>query len=90
MREFVKNAYLAEAAGIEVWHGSGIELGVKDSSFIHAAAATHSCAIPRDSLNYMRENDLLAHPFRMAGGYVQVPQSPGLGVELDEDKMRHF
>jgi L-alanine-DL-glutamate epimerase-like enolase superfamily enzyme len=90
MLEFAKDAYIAEVAGMAVWHGSGIELGVKDVSFIHAAAATRSCTIPSDILSYMRQSDLLAQPLKIVDGYVDVPLTPGLGIELDEDKLQHY
>jgi len=90
MREFVKTAFLAEMAGIPIWHGSGIELGVRDMSFIHAAAATRSCTIPSDTLCFLRQSDLLAKPFAVKDGYIDVPRGPGLGVELDEDALRRF
>ena len=90
MREFVKIAFLAETAGIPIWHGSGIELGIRDMSFIHAAAATRSCTIPSDTLCFLRQNDLLATPFTVKNGFITVPREPGLGVELDEDALRRF
>ena len=90
MREFVKDAYLAELAGMTVWHGSGIELGVKDMSFIQVAAATRSCTSPSDMISYMRQSDLLAEPLKIVDGYVDVPLTPGLGIELDEDKLQHY
>ncbi|MBA3885147.1 MAG: hypothetical protein H0X67_05365 [Acidobacteria bacterium] len=91
MRHFVKIAYLAEAAGIECWHGSGVELGVRDMSFLHAAAATRSCTVPSDTLSFfLRESDLLATPVKVVDGFVEMPRGPGLGVELDLDKVRHY
>jgi muconate cycloisomerase len=90
MREFVKIAFIAETAGIPIWHGSGIELGIRDMSFIHAAAATRSCTIPSDTVCFLREGDLLAKPFTVKDGYIEVPREPGLGVDLDEDALRHF
>jgi len=90
MREFVKIAFLAETAGIPIWHGSGIELGIRDMSFIHAAAATRSCTIPSDTVCFLRQNDLLAKPFTVKNGFITVPREPGLGVELDEDALRRF
>lgn len=91
MRHFVKICYLAEAAGIEVWHGSGVELGVRDMSFLQAAAATRSCTVPSDTLSFfLRSSDLLATPVRVVKGYVAIPRTPGLGVELDLDKVRHY
>ena len=74
MREFVKTAFLAEMAGIPIWHGSGIELGIRDMSFIHAAAATRSCTIPSDTVCFLRESDLLAKPFAVKDGYIEVPR----------------
>jgi len=90
MREFVKIAFVAETAGIPIWHGSGIELGVRDMSFIHAAAATRSCTIPSDTVCFLRQSDLLAKPFAVKDGFIAVPREPGLGVELDEDALRRF
>lgn len=90
MRMFVRLGYAAELAGIPAWHGSGVEMGVRDASFIHAAAATRSCTIPSDTLSYLREHDLLATPLRPRDGFIDVPQGPGLGVELDEDAVKRF
>lgn len=91
MRHFVKIAYLAEAAGIEVWHGSGVELGVRDMSFLQAAAATRSCTVPSDTLSFfLRQSDLLATSVKVVKGFVEIPRTPGLGVELDLDKVRHY
>lgn len=91
MRHFVKICYLAEAAGIEVWHGSGVELGVRDMSFLQAAAATNSCTVASDTLSFfLRSDDLLATPVPVVKGFVTIPRTPGLGVELDLDKVRHY
>ncbi|MCZ2074042.1 MAG: hypothetical protein LC130_03460 [Bryobacterales bacterium] len=90
MRDFVRNCYVAELAGIPVWHGSGVELGIRDMSFIHAAAATKSCTVPSDTLCFLRQSDLLATPFQVKGGYITVPTTPGLGVELDEAALRKY
>src|SRR5207247_11442880 len=90
MRDFVRVAFLAEAGGIPVWHGSGVELGIRDISFIHAAAATRSCTFPSDTICFLRQSDLLAKPFTIVNGFIEVPRGPGLGVELDEDAVRHY
>lgn len=90
MRSFAKMGHIAEAAGIPAWHGSGVELGIRDMSFIHAAAATRSCTVPSDTLSYLRESDLLAQRFTVKNGYIDVPQKPGLGVDLDEAALKRF
>jgi L-alanine-DL-glutamate epimerase-like enolase superfamily enzyme len=35
-------------------------------------------------------NDVLREPIRIDGGEAQVPQGPGLGIEIDEDKVREL
>lgn len=90
MREFARAGYLAHLAGIPCWHGSGVELGIRDMSFVHAAAATESCTIPSDTLCYLREHDLLAERFTVKDGFIAVPSAPGLGVGLDEDAVRRY
>jgi L-alanine-DL-glutamate epimerase-like enolase superfamily enzyme len=90
MRNFVRSAHLAQVAGIPAWHGSGVELGIRDMSFVHAAAATRSCTIPSDTLCYLRQSDLLETPFRVEKGYIAVPKSPGLGLSLDEAALKRY
>jgi L-alanine-DL-glutamate epimerase-like enolase superfamily enzyme len=67
-----------------------VELGIRDMSFVHAAAATRSCTIPSDTLCYLRQSDLLATPFRVEKGYITVPNTPGLGVSLDEAALKKY
>jgi len=89
-REFVKMGFLAELAGMRMWHGSGVELGVRDMWFVHKAAATKSCTIGSDMLSYLREHDLLAQRFTPRQGFVEVPRTPGLGVDLDAAAVKHY
>ena len=89
--EFVKLAAIAEAAGIQVWHGSGVDLGILDASYVHAAAATPNCTLPSDIVgNFIREDDLIKEPLKFEGGRVKVPDKPGLGVELDEKALERY
>jgi galactonate dehydratase len=37
-----------------------------------------------------RSNEIMKSPFQVKDGYIHLPQSPGLGVELDEEMMRQF
>jgi muconate cycloisomerase len=91
-RGFVRNAYVAEVAGIPVWHGSAAELGIRDTAYLHAAAATRSCTIPSDIICFLREDDLLLQPLMksISNGYADVPRGPGLGVELNDDAVRRY
>ncbi|MBF3727844.1 D-galactonate dehydratase, partial [Burkholderia pseudomallei] len=39
-----------------------------------------------DLLDYLRNPDV----FRYADGFVAIPQGPGLGIDVDEDKVREM
>ncbi|MFI3286633.1 MAG: mandelate racemase/muconate lactonizing enzyme family protein [Rikenellaceae bacterium] len=41
------------------------------------------------SANRIRE-ELTVNPFKAVDGYIDVPTGPGLGIEVDEDKLNYF
>ena len=90
MASFVSNCYLAGAAGIPVWHGSGHELGIMDAAALHSCAAAPNCTLPSDILSYERVDDLLVKPIAIRESYAMVPTTPGLGVELDDEALRKY
>lgn len=90
MASFVSNCYLAGAAGMPVWHGSGHELGITDAAMLHSCAASANCTLPSDILSYERQDDLIVHPIEIKESYAIVSDRPGLGVELDEDAVRRY
>ncbi|MEK7408145.1 MAG: enolase C-terminal domain-like protein [Acidobacteriota bacterium] len=90
MAGFVANCYLAAAAGMPVWHGSGHDLGICDAAYLHSCAAAANCTLPSDILSYQRVDDLLTQPIEIRDSYAIVPNRPGLGFELDEDAVRRY
>jgi muconate cycloisomerase len=90
MASFLNNAYLAGAAGIPVWHGSGHELGILDAAMLHSCAAAPNCTLPSDILSHQRVDDLIVEPIDIRDSYAHVSSRPGLGVELDEDAVRRY
>jgi len=88
---FVRMADLADAAGIPCWHGSEIDLGILEASYLHACAAARSCTLRSDILGELvREDDLIREPLEIKNGQFRVPQKPGLGVELDLDALENY
>jgi muconate cycloisomerase len=84
MVNFCKVSAIAEMAGIPVWHGSGVGLGISEAAILHAAAATAACTLSSDVVGEkIRRNDLIVEPIRFEEGHALVPQGPGLGVVLD-------
>jgi muconate cycloisomerase len=91
MADFVKMAWMAEQAGIRCWHGSGVDLGIRDMSYAHASFAAGNCTLPGDVVgNFLREDDLIMDPIPIENGYIPLPTTPGLGVELDETALRKY
>jgi muconate cycloisomerase len=77
-------ARIAAAADMPCWHGSGNDLGIMDTSYIHAAALAPNCTMASDFVgSWTREDDLIVEPIEFAHGYVATPQTPGLGCDLD-------
>jgi len=85
MHEFRKNAAIAELAGIPVWHGSGNDLGILETSYVHTCAATKNAILTSDIFGeFCREDDLLVDPIEIKNGLAKVPTKPGLGIRIDE------
>ena len=90
LKEFTEWAKLARAAGCPAWRGTGMDLGIRDMSSVHAAAAA-GCQLPCDIIgNVLREDDLIVEPIRIEQGAAIVPDKPGLGVELDREALERY
>ncbi len=88
---FVKNAAIADAAGIPIWHGSGNDLGIMEMSYLHAASVPRNCVLPSDFVgSWTREDDLLVSGITFEEGCAVVPETPGLGCELDMDAVERY
>ena len=89
-----KMAALAEAAGLTCTVGSNLELGIASAAMAHLATATPGVGaeeFPCDILGPIAyEEDLLTEPLEVCNGAVRAPDKPGLGVELDENKLARY
>ncbi len=91
MWNFVKNAAIADAAGIPCWHGSGNDLGIMEMSYLHAASIPRNCVMPSDFVgSWTRLDDLVVEGIQFESGDAIVPCKPGLGCELDEDAVEAY
>lgn len=84
---------MAKIMGIPCLLHDDVELGVS------LAAATHFIAARYRDLKYKAElsgfpewiaDDVVTPPLKIEGGYAEVPDGPGLGVELDEGKIERY
>jgi muconate cycloisomerase len=91
MVQFVRNAAIAHGAGIPCWHGSGVDLGIMELSYLHAAAAARNCVLGSDFVGpWTRVDDLILEGLQFEDGHAIVPQKPGLGCELDLDAIERY
>ncbi|MBM4336614.1 MAG: hypothetical protein FJ108_11985 [Deltaproteobacteria bacterium] len=67
-------------------------LGIASAAQVHLGASRASVLGHAMELfgHVMLEDDLILEPLRYANGRVQVPQGPGLGVELDVDALDRY
>ncbi|MCK5208720.1 MAG: muconate lactonizing mandelate racemase, partial [Cyclobacteriaceae bacterium] len=91
LADFQRLDHVASAVGLPCWHGSEVDLGILEAMYVHSAAAAKSCVWPSDIFGQMiRSHDLLQKPLTFKPPYVELPKGLGLGVEPDEDAIRHY
>lgn len=70
---------------------SGAEFGVELAAMLHTAATIPAMRCAGDAHYHYLEDDIIAGgKMKYENGAIAVPTGPGLGVELDEDKMRRY
>ena len=85
-------AAVAEAGGLKAsCHSSPGELGIATAAQLHLATATPNFLEPVDSA-YTKmlppSEDIITEQFVYHDGALKAPDGPGLGVEIDEDKLQ--
>ena len=98
-----KVAAVAEAAGLKCNVNGSVETGVGNAANIHLAASTGvvtlGCVVPVSSpkekakqgiAGIYYQDDIITEPFSFDDGSIVVSSKPGLGIELDEDKIKHY
>jgi L-alanine-DL-glutamate epimerase-like enolase superfamily enzyme len=97
LRENAIDGYVVDG-GVERVMNLGTTLAAHNKSFflqncgagltvamtLHLAAVLTHARGPAVSMVTSFQEDLLANPLTIIGGYAQVPEAPGLGVEVDE------
>jgi len=77
-----------EDARVGFWFYSG-DFGIATAAYLQIAAATPYVDAPSQSLLRWTRDDVVAGgPFSPEAGVVEIPDGPGLGVELDEVALR--
>jgi muconate cycloisomerase len=87
----LKIFHLTELAGIECAIGSMPEFGFGTAAQAHLGVAVPVLRHPSDVAGVLyQSDDLICTPLRIEDGHAYPPESPGLGVEPDWEKIRFF
>ena len=71
-------------------HSSG-ELGIQLATMLHFGAVVPNLSFTADAHYHHLTDDIIAGgKFRYSDGAIEVPSGPGLGVELDRDKLAEY
>jgi L-alanine-DL-glutamate epimerase-like enolase superfamily enzyme len=82
---------MAEAAGMGAVMHSFFELGITTAFFLHAVASSPAFIYANQTLYALLSDDVLkGGMMKFENGHLPVPQKPGLGVELDREKMKKY
>jgi muconate cycloisomerase len=98
-----KVAAVAEATCLQCNVNGSVETGVGNAANLHLAAATAvaslPCVVPVSTpkgkgkggmAGIYYQDDIITEPFCYLNGDVVVPAKPGLGIELDEEKVKYY
>ena len=84
----------AQSVGLSCTVGSNLEMGIGSAAMIHLALATkgiHPEVFPCDIIGpFFYEDDLLAEPLQIQPGRATATTKPGLGVELNDEKVEKY
>lgn len=86
----LKAAATCETFQIGVGTHSTGEAGVATALYLHLAASLFSFPHAMDSHYHHQMMDVITEPHQYIDGQMAVPDGPGLGVEVDEDALRHL
>lgn len=83
-------AGVAETFALGLGMYSDRELGVSTAAMVHFAAATPYLSYAPDTHYLYQADDVITEPWTFQAGTFRVPTAPGLGVELDRDKVAYY
>ena len=85
---------IAEAGGLTVTgQSTASELGPRNALLLHLYTAERTFKGTNDNSTHFLEppsGDIIKNEFRVVNGTLRAPEGPGLGVELDEEKVAKY
>jgi len=86
-----KIVHLCQEARIPCLIGSQGDSSIGAAASLHAAAAFKNILHPAECSYHLRmKADLLKVPLPFSKGFLELPEGPGLGIEIDEGKVEQY
>lgn len=87
---FKKAAGIAEAAGVPIVFHSFGPLAITTYAAMQVIASSSNFMLDNQTYNHMLSDDVVTVPPVFEQGRLCLPDAPGIGVELDRDKVRKY
>jgi L-alanine-DL-glutamate epimerase-like enolase superfamily enzyme len=81
---------VAESAGLGVVIGTEWGVGSQIAAKLHLGGSTRNVNPVIEFTEVMIHDTLLSKPLELKDGYLEIPKGPGLGLELDEEKIELY
>jgi L-alanine-DL-glutamate epimerase-like enolase superfamily enzyme len=85
-----KVSALAAAAGVPCVFHCSHDLGLKTAAMLHVVASNPNYPLANDCTYYGLTDDIIEPQHRIEAGFMPVPEGPGLGVQVDEAKVKKY
>jgi glucarate dehydratase len=91
IRPCIKAAGVCETLGMQVAVHSSGELGIQLATMLHLGAVLPNLGYAADAhYHHLVDDVIVGGPLRYEGGAIAVPDGPGLGVEVDREKLARY
>lgn len=91
LREARQAFAVCEAAGLAAMVGSMPEFGVGTAAQLHLGVTVPNLIEANDLCGFLyHQEDLLETPLQVDDGTIALPEGPGLGVTIDESRLRRW
>ncbi|GFE66179.1 muconate/chloromuconate family cycloisomerase [Litoreibacter roseus] len=88
LRASRRMADLAETGGMSLYMGTFLETSLGTAAGLHLAATCKALPLGGEVIGPMlMADDIAANPVAYTGGAAHLPDGPGLGIDLDEDRV---
>jgi L-alanine-DL-glutamate epimerase-like enolase superfamily enzyme len=87
---FWRACAMCETAGIPVVYHSFAPLSIAMRAAMQVLCASPICLYANQTYNHITVDDVVQDPVRITDGHIPVDDRPGIGVELDDNKMSTY